>query len=54
MLIQKIESIIQTLKSPITSEENESGWKESVKEGYVPYFTNLIDDIRNGEEIPSC
>lgn len=52
MLIQKIESIIQTLQAPVKSEELASGWTASIKEGYIPFFANLIDDIRSGKEIP--
>jgi hypothetical protein len=52
MLIQKIESIIQTLKAPVTSDESGSGWTESIMVGYVPFFANLIEEIRAGKEIP--
>lgn len=52
MLIQKIESIIQTLKAPVTPDESDAGWTESVKGGYIPFFADLINDFRGGKEIP--
>ena len=51
MFNQKIEAVITHLKAPLTADEQSDGWTRQLKDGYVPYFEDLLVSVQDGKPI---
>lgn len=49
---EAIKQIIAALRQPLSDSERQAGWRNSVKDGYVPVFTKLLTQVQQDEERP--
>lgn len=52
MLSEKVIEVIADLETPLSSGEAIAGWTQQAKEGYLPYFEEVLASLREGKPVP--
>ena len=51
-IIERIDAVLASLRSPISAEDDENGWTEGSIETAIDYFSRLRTSVKNSNPLP--